>query len=248
MTETDLLAKRWEQNYHPMTTGIIENLPIRSDWRCLDVGAGAGAMAYWLAEKAHRGSVLAVDIDTRHLDAGQADNLTVRQMDVSTEDFAPGSFDLVLARAVCSLVPDPDHLLARAARWVAPGGWLVAEDFYFLPGEDAPTPAARAVIASYLNGFAQAGADVRWARGLPANLAKAGLTSVGLHVTALGPGQSDQENELMRMRMGLQGQALADSGLVSSQQITEFVDSLDRPEARDVATLEFSAWGQRPTG
>ncbi|MEV5432631.1 class I SAM-dependent methyltransferase [Streptomyces sp. NPDC052701] len=241
-----ILSKLWERNYDPLTTDIISRLPLRPDARCLDVGAGAGSMAYWLAERVPDGSVLAVDVDTTLLDASRSPNLTVRRADVEQEEFPEGSFDLVLARGVLSVLRAPDELLERAVRWLAPGGWLVAEDFYFLPGEDASTPVGRAVIEAYLRAFRGHGADMRFARRLPARLAQLGLASVDLHLRPLGPGQGEYENELMRRRLELQGQPLVDNGWVSAEQLTEFVATLDRPEARDVTTLLFSVWGRRP--
>jgi SAM-dependent methyltransferase len=242
-----ILSKLWERNYDPLTTEIIGRLPLRPDARCLDVGAGAGSMAYWLAERVPEGSVLAVDVDTDLLDASRSPRLTVRQADVEQEDFAPGSFDLILARGVLSVLRSPDELLERAVRWLAPGGRLVVEDFYFLPAEDAATPVGRAVVEAYLKAFRLHGADMRFARRLPARLAQLGLSGVDLHLRPLGPGQGEYENELMRRRLELQGQPLVDNGWVSAEQLAEFITGLDRPEFRDVTTLLFSVWGQRPT-
>ncbi|POX63169.1 hypothetical protein C3492_13610 [Streptomyces sp. Ru62] len=242
-----ILSKLWERNYDPLTCEIVGRLPLRRDARCLDAGAGSGSMAYWLAERVPEGSVLAVDVDTSLMDASRRPNLMVRQEDLEQQEFAPGSFDLILARGVLSVLRAPDELLERAVRWLAPGGWLVAEDFYFLPAEDAATPVGRSVIEAYLRAFRQHGADMRFARRLPARLAQLGLTSVDLHLRPLGPGQGEYENELMRRRLELQGQPLVDNGWVSAEQLSEFIAQLDRPEARDVTTLLFSVWGQRPT-
>lgn len=240
-----LLARMWERQYDPTTIDIVTNLPIGPTWRCLDIAAGAGSMAYWLADRASGGSVLAVDMDTRFLDEGRAANLTVRQADITMTEFDPATFDLVLARGVFSSLRAPGDLLTRAVGWLAPGGWLVAEDFYFLPSEDSPTEAGRAVVGGYTRAFEMRGADVRWARRLPALAAQAGLRSVDTRVRSLGPGLSAQESELIRTRLELQGQALVDLGLVSGADIAEFIRTLELPEARDVTTLQFSVWGQR---
>jgi SAM-dependent methyltransferase len=239
------LTRFWESRYQPLTTRIIEGLPVRPGWRCLDLAGGAGSLAYWLAERVPQGTVLAVDGDIRFLDATRAPNLVVRQMDIAGADFTPGSFELVVARGALSGLANPGEVLTRAVRWLAPGGWLLVEDFYFLPSEDAPTAAGRAVVDAYTRGFQSRGADVRWARRLPALMARAGLTSLGVHVTPLGPGQSDGENALIRMRLELQGHLLVEAGMVSAEEIAEFIEQLSDPLARDVTTLQFSVWGQR---
>jgi len=242
---TALLTSIWERNYLPHTGGIISGFALADDARCLDLGAGGGGMSHWLAERVPRGSVTALDTDVSQIDPTRSPNLTVVRGDLTEADFAPGSFDLVLARAVLSSVPDPDAAVAAAARWLAPGGTLLVEDFYYLPVEDAPSEAARAVLRAYLEEFRTGGVDVRWARRLTATLARVGLADIGARVTPLGPGQSPQENELIATRLRLQGRPLVDNGLATEEDIAEFTANLDRPEGRDVAVLMFSAWGRK---
>lgn len=242
-----ILAGLWERNYDPLTTEILGGLPIGADARCLDIGAGAGSMSRWLAGRSPHGSVLAVDVSTDLLEGVSAPGMTVRQADIETERFAPASFDLILARGVFSVLEAPSDLLTRAVQWLAPGGWMLVEDFYFMPADDAATPLGRRVIEAYLRAFRAQGADMQFARRLPARLAAEGLTEVDFHLRPLGPGQGDYENELMRRRLELQGQPLVDNGWVNAQDITDFVSTLDHPAARDVTTLLFSVWGQRPS-
>lgn len=237
----------FESKYDPLTTEVIENLPVEPGWRCLELGAGAGSMARWLAGRAYDGEVLAVDIDTRYLDGSEVENLTVRQCDIVSAEFSPDTYDLVLARAVLEHLLDPDAMLARARRWLAPGGWLVVEDFYYLPGEDAPTAVGRVLVEAYVKRMLAQGADLRWARRMPAALARAGLESVGMRITPAGPGQTAADNELIGTRMRQEGHTLVDSGLVTAAQLAEFVDLLGRPEGRDMTTLVVSAWGRRPS-
>ncbi|MGW0394715.1 methyltransferase domain-containing protein [Streptomyces sp. NPDC003042] len=237
----------WETIYDPQSRDIVDGLGIGRDARILELGAGAGSMAYWLAERADHGSVLAVDTDTSKLDAGRAANLTVRQADVAEADFEPGSFDLIFARAFFEHLERPEEVLRRAVGWLTPGGRLVVEDFYFLPSEHCATDAGRSLVGAYLKGWEAAGADMHWGRRLPATLARAGLEAVDLRVTPLGPGQHAVDNELMRLRMKLQGSGLVERGLVSAEDLAAFVANLDDPRARDVTTLLFSASGRRPT-
>jgi hypothetical protein len=240
-----IITALWERNYDPPTQRIVEGLAVQPGWQCLDLGAGAGSMSYWLADRVPEGAVLAVDLDISQLDPGRAANLTVKQADLGVDEFAEGAFDLILGRAVFSQLPDPDSALARAAKWLAPGGWIVVEDFYFLPSDDSPTSYGRAVVEAYVAAFQTHGVDAKWARRIPARLAQAGLDQVGSQVRTLGPGQGTQENELMRARLRYQGAPLVDGNLVSAADLERFMASLDHPEAQDVTTLQFSAWGRR---
>lgn len=236
----------FEKKYDPVTRSVIEALPVRPTWRCLELGAGAGSMSYWLARQVPDGSVLATDIDVSRLDAEHAPNLTIRQADVTADEFEEGAYDLVLARAVLEHLKDPDAMLARAARWLAPGGWLVVEDFYYLPAEHAATAVGRTLVAGYVRRMREQGADLGWARHLPAALARAGLESVGLRLTPAGPGQSPADDELIGLRLRQEGHALVDSGMVTADELAEFMGLLGRPEGRDMTTLMVSTWARRP--
>lgn len=235
----------FELKYDPMSVEVLDSLPFDPAWRCLELGAGAGSMSYWLAGRAHLGSVLAVDADTTFLDAGQAANLTVRQADIEELDLEPGSFDLVFTRATLEHLRDPDAALARARDWLAPGGWLVVADFYYLPADEAPTAVGRTLLRGYVNHMKSVGADMSWARGLPAGLSRAGFTSVGSHLTGAGPGQSPADDELIGLRLRQEGQSLVDNGLVTAAELTDFLDMLGTPAGRDLTALLVTAWGQR---
>src|SRR4051812_38250562 len=72
-----------EALWDPGTQSVIEALGIAPGWRCLEVGAGAGSIAAWLAARvAPDGDVLATDLSTRHLDGLSAPNLEVRRHDI----------------------------------------------------------------------------------------------------------------------------------------------------------------------
>lgn len=239
-------VRLFERKYDPVTRAVVEGLPLRQDWRCLELGAGAGSMAHWLSREVPGGTVLAVDVDTSRLAAGQAGNLSVRRADITDEEFGDGAFDLVLARAVLEHVTDPAAVLERAVRWLAPGGWLVVEDFYYLPAEHAPTAVGRTLVGAYVQRMQQQGADMAWARHLPAALARAGCEAVGSRLTPAGPGQSAADDELIGLRLRQEGHALVTSGMVTDAELSGFLALLGRPEGQDMTTLMVSAWGRRP--
>ena len=75
-------------------------LGVQPGVRCLEIGAGGGAIACWLAEQvAPDGLVVATDLETDFLERTAADypTLQVLQHDLTAEDL-PGGFDLVHAR------------------------------------------------------------------------------------------------------------------------------------------------------
>ncbi|MFD8571782.1 class I SAM-dependent methyltransferase [Streptomyces sp. NPDC059639] len=239
-------VRLFEQKYDPSSVQVLEGLGVDPAWRCLELGAGAGSMSRWLAARVPHGEVLAVDADTRFLDADRAANLTVREDDIDRLDFPPRSFDLVFARATLEHLRDPDEILVRARDWLAPGGWLVVGDFYYLPDHHAPTAVGRTLLRGYLDQMLSVGADMHLGRRLPAALARAGLTSIGSRLTPAGPGQSSADDELIGLRMRQEGQRLVAGGLVTADELTEFLDLLGTPGGRDLTALLVTAWGRRP--
>ena len=100
----------------------------------LDLGCGEGADAIWLAERGW--SVIAVDISPTALSRARADAadrgvgelIDFQQHDL-TESFPEGSFDLVSAQFLHSMVDmDRPGILRRAAAAVAAGGSLLIVD------------------------------------------------------------------------------------------------------------------------
>jgi ubiquinone/menaquinone biosynthesis C-methylase UbiE len=59
-----------ERCYDHVSTATLTALGLEDGFRCLEVGAGTGSIANWLAERVGpRGSVIATDIDTRRVGA-----------------------------------------------------------------------------------------------------------------------------------------------------------------------------------
>ena len=52
-TEVDRL-RLLEKVYDAGTIEVLEQVGIKPDWNCLEIGAGAGSIAYWLADRAPR--------------------------------------------------------------------------------------------------------------------------------------------------------------------------------------------------
>ncbi|MEV5505755.1 class I SAM-dependent methyltransferase [Streptomyces orinoci] len=225
------------------TTAVLEGLSPQPSWNCLELGAGAGSIAYWLAQRCPRGRVVAADLDTRLLDPDRAPNLVVEQTDLTKPDYAPGHFDLIHARYLFCHLPARDELLARAADWLAPGGWLVIEDPYQLPAETSPFPPVRRLMAAYARLYDARGADLTWARSLPALLARNGLTEVdySANPARMGAGPQDRWAPLIRQA----APELLARGLVTQDELDAFEGLLADPSFIDIPQVTIAAWGRR---
>lgn len=232
-----------QRNVDSHTILVLEGLPLASSWNCLELGAGAGSIAYWLADRCPEGRVVAADIDTRYLDATRAPNLEIQHVDVTDEEYAPAGFDLIHARYLFCHLPARDAVLARAVGWLSPGGWLVIEDPYLLPADTSPFPLVQRLMAAYARTYAEQGADLTWARGLPAQLARNGLLDVGFtgNLGCMGCLGKDRWLPLIRQM----APALLADGLVTEADLNQFVDLLKDPTFVDIPQFTISAWGRR---
>jgi ubiquinone/menaquinone biosynthesis C-methylase UbiE len=124
----------------PETKRILAERGLRPSWRCLELGAGTGSIARWLAEQCPDGQVIATDLDIPHLAGAEAPNLEVRRHDVVREEFPKASFDLVHARSLLVNLPERDDVLAKIAGWLTPGGWAMIEEPTMPLHRSSPTP------------------------------------------------------------------------------------------------------------
>src|SRR5262249_3345089 len=127
----------------PGTREHLTRLGVGPGWRCLEVGAGGGSVAVWLAERvAPDGEVVATDLDTNFLEREVARHPTLKLLnhDISSQDL-PTGFDLVHARYLVEWLPDKRRALERMAAALSSGGVLLDEepdcDTFFRVGEPA---------------------------------------------------------------------------------------------------------------
>lgn len=96
--------------------------------RCLELGAGNGSIAVWLADQVGPdGEVIATDIDTRHIP--EHDRLTILRHDLLADPLPTGPFDLIHARCLLSHLADRDVITARLCHLLAANGAIIIEGF-----------------------------------------------------------------------------------------------------------------------
>ncbi len=124
----------------PKTFALLERVGVTTDWHCLEVGAGAGTVSAWLAERVGIGGrVMSTDVDTR-FHAEPAANVILREADIVHDAFPAAHFDLVHARAVLQHIPERREVLTKLVGLLKPGGWMLIEDGHFGLFADQPLP------------------------------------------------------------------------------------------------------------
>jgi ubiquinone/menaquinone biosynthesis C-methylase UbiE len=90
-----------EEALDPATVHRLERIGVELGWQCLDVGAGGGSIAQWLAGKVGpSGRVVATDVDTRFLDPLCSETLNIRAHNIISDALPESAFDLVHTRWV----------------------------------------------------------------------------------------------------------------------------------------------------
>lgn len=236
--------------YDDTTLGLAERLGLRPGWRCADVGAGTGSVAQLLAERVGaEGSVLAVDTDVRFL-APLADAiLQVREQDITAEPLPAGRFDLVHARLLLEHLPARGAVLAALAAAVAPGGWLLVEDFDRVTAtvaDPAAPPLAR--VADACRSFLTAhGYDPAFGRRLPRALRGTGLADVGTWAVSMqvdaDPVRGVPPWELLVDQLA---PGMLATGLLAEADLRDFTALMHDGDTVLFAPLMVSCWGRRP--
>jgi SAM-dependent methyltransferase len=163
-----------EELFDPLTQRRLERVGLSTGWRVLEVGAGRGSIASWLATRVGEdGRVVATDIDTGLLEGRDDPRIEVLRQDVLADEPPVRDFDLVHCRAVLVHLSDPRRALERMADWLEPGGVLVAEEPWTDVARLAPDP----VVAEAAEALGET-LDGGLARRLPLVLREIGLERV----------------------------------------------------------------------
>ncbi|MGO1971451.1 MAG: class I SAM-dependent methyltransferase [Propionibacteriaceae bacterium] len=166
-----------------VTTDVLSEL-VRPGSSCLEIGAGSGSIARWLADRAGpSGHVVAVDLDTSRVEEGNG--VEVLRHDINEGPPDGGPFDLIHARLVLLHLPRRVEILQTLVDALAPGGWLVFGEFgsrlpYAVSG---PTPGDAEVFDRVMDlghrvAGVRAGQSLTWAQDVPDHLFAAGMADV----------------------------------------------------------------------
>ncbi|HET6210253.1 MAG TPA: methyltransferase domain-containing protein [Jatrophihabitans sp.] len=230
----------------PDTQAVLTATGLEPSWRCLEIGAGAGSIARWLASQCTEGSVVAVDTDTRYLDGQQVDRLQWRTGDVRDLDYAPGSFDLIHSRCTFCHLVDREAVIDTAVGWLAPGGWLVLGDPLCLPAAVSIHPAIRRFFGALETAWQAQGTDMSWAQTLPSQLARAGLRDISVLTRPNCLGEKGPYGQLSIANIKQEGGYLVSHRLIEQADLDEVLALCQDPGFMDIRSMTIYAWGRKP--
>ena len=220
---------------------------------CLEVGAGAGSVARWLAAQAGpAGQVTATDIDPRFLTDEDEARVQVRRHDILTGPPDSGRYDLVHCRALLFHLPDPRQAVRNMVAALRPGGWLLIEDadYVSLAAADPAHPRAARfdqVTRNLSALFAASGAlDPFIGRCLPSLVTAAGLAEVGSEAIACHRRGGSGEAELLRRSLERMNPMILSSGVAGQQELSEVYAATADPSFSFLDALSVAAGGRVP--
>jgi SAM-dependent methyltransferase len=236
--------------------GTIAELGARGvggGWRCLEVGAGGGSIALWLADRVADGAVLATDLDTTVLAGLSHPRLEVRVHDLLADGLPTGAFDLVHVRLLLAWLPDPRVAIARLIDALAPGGWLVVEELDFASAVPDPRMGPelgerfeRMVAAHHAVIAERHGFDPHYARRLAGDLADAGLTEGGCRGRASMWRAGEAGGEIWRLSFEQLRDGVLTMGLMDAAEADAAIELCSAPRFSTLSPVMMAAWGRRP--
>ena len=240
-----------QQRYDARTFGRLSALGPLDGTACLEVGAGAGSVALWLAAQAGpAGRVVATDLDPRFLAGAAAAGIEIRRHDILADPLEPRRYNMVHCRALLCHLRDPPRAVRRMTAAVRPGGWLLVEDANYVsvvaadpahPGAPRFDAVMRQLLAVIAAGRSF---DPFFGRRLPGLVASAGLAEAGHEAVACHRrGRSPAAEVLARSLERTRDQTLR-HGVVDAGEFQAVLATLRDPSFTFVDALSVAAWGK----
>jgi SAM-dependent methyltransferase len=238
----------------PITTRRLNEMSVEPGWRCLDVGAGDGSVARWLAKRVGpEGRVVATDLNPRFLGGHELPNLEVRRHDILADDLEAEHYDLVHCRCVLQHLVEPLRALRRMVNAVRPGGWLFVEevDGGIFGATDPEHPRAaefNRTTRMLLDGLQTKGPiDTTFGRRVPALVERFGIQELAHDGGTLIARGGDTVARCTRMTEELLRDHLVAVGALTVAEFEERSRAYDDPSFWFAGYTFVGVWGRRPS-
>jgi SAM-dependent methyltransferase len=237
--------------YDGETIRCLQEVGVAPGWQCLEVAAGGGSIAQWLADQVGAsGRVLATDLDTRFLEPLANSVFEVRRHDIASDPLSNAAFDLVHARLILVHLPERELALAKMVGALKPGGWLVCEEFDSLsmPADAGLHPAECALKAqaAMQRVMASRGTDTRYGRRLAARMRAIGLVEVRADGRMSMWQGGSAGARLFRANFEQLREELLGTGLLTQTELDDDLTRLDDPRTLFLSPVMWTVCGRRP--
>ena len=241
-----------QQMGNAQTFRRLQAVGVGAGWRCLEVGAGEGAVARWLAERVGpTGQVVATDLNTRFLRDLTVPNIEVRTHHILQDDFEPVHYDLVHCRALLAHLPEPHNALQRMLAAVRPGGWLCIEEGDYGMWEAVPAGSAvgQRFTRSFRTVLARMAAtgmfDPYFGRLTRSLLEGFNLADIGHDGSIAISHGNEPSAHFHRMVVAVLRQPLVAAGALTEEEVDALERAFTDPAFAFLGVTIFGAWGRR---
>lgn len=241
-----------EQSWDPGSKSHFERIGVSAGGNVLMVAAGGGSLVEWMAQRVGpAGHVLATDLDPRFLLplTKRYGNLEVRRHNVVTEDLPTDRFDLVHTRLLVAFLPEREAVIAKMARSVKPGGWLMIEDFDSASlGPAYPSEASEKVRRASAEFHLKNGYDHYTGRRLAGWFRQAGLVDIDAHgsVLSLRGSASAALTPVYLAALRQQRSRMIEAGLISEEDFEGLEKRYADPDYDSLSHTMMTVWARRP--
>jgi SAM-dependent methyltransferase len=239
-----------EQVFDHVSIGHLQRLGVGTGARCLEIGAGSGSIARWLAAQVGpAGQVLATDLDARWCRHDGSPQLEIRELDLVADPIPEGPWDIVHERLVLQHVPERLDVLDRLVASLAPGGWILIEDFDTAEvrtiDREGPHHELVVSVARAFNGLLRSrGGVTEFAASGPRNLRARGLVDIGASgYVAIDRGGRGWANVVAANARQVRDGLVA-SGLQPAD-VDRFLEVVADPDTVIGSGVVISTWGRR---
>jgi SAM-dependent methyltransferase len=183
----------------PMTRQYFCRAGIETGMRVLDIGSGAGDVAFLAAEiVGPTGTIVGSDRSATAVEAARArdkernlDNVDFHECDPATSVF-DAQFDAIVGRYVLMFSPDPVAMLRGIAKHLRPGGIMSFHEADWMGAASVPpAPIYDSCFRCIAETFRRIGTNPNMGLGLHSAFIKAGLPAPTMAVSALAGGSDN---------------------------------------------------------
>jgi SAM-dependent methyltransferase len=253
--------RRQAQLVNPITRQYLIEAGIAPGMHVLDVGSGAGDVAFLAAELVGpSGQVVGVDQSLDVLDLARSRakeqsvaNVTFRQSKLSEVAFDQ-HFDAAIGRYVLCFQPDPAALLRQVSRWVRPGGIVLFHEPDRKQMRSYPPAPTYDRMAEWIDEtFGRTGMDVRMGIKLYSTFLAAGLAGPTMRLNAVIGGAKALEelhfeaDVAVTLAAAMERTGVATAGELGADTLIERIaQEMSTNQSVIVGRADIGAWARLP--
>jgi SAM-dependent methyltransferase len=236
--------------FDPKTIALFEMQPIQAGWDVLEVGAGDGSIARWLAKAVGvDGRVVATDTDRR---LGLAefpplpseDKVQLIYHDVGNDPLPPQTFDCVHTRSLLHLLPNRQDVLSSFARCLKPGGRVVIEEIDASPALQSPLEPYGSVWRVLAEKASSLGIDLVFGASALSSLHRAGFEHTQSVSYSLELRGASSLARLWALTWGMAAEFIVGQGMLSETVFAQALNQLADRDFRAPSPVFAGAVGQ----